>query len=416
VEVLAEVTSIPAVFDGEPAVVTIARDVTEQRRLQAQLLLADRMVSVGTLAAGVAHEINNPLAYLAGNLSYLADHLNTVGAGASTESLEALAEALSDAQEGVRRIGRIVRDLKTFSRADEERREAMDVHSVLEVSLRMVANELRHRTTLVRSLALVPPVDGNEARLGQVFLNLLVNALQALPDRAPEANLVRVATYPSATGEVVVEVSDNGVGMTPEVRRRIFDPFFTTKPVGVGTGLGLSVCQGVVHALGGTIEVDSEPGHGSTFRVRLPALTAPRSPAPRSPPPTPITEALSVLVVDDEPLLGQVVCRLLQPEHRVVLETDAPAALARIAAGERFDVLLCDLMMPGMTGMGFYERLAAQRPELLDRVVFMTGGAFTASAREFLERVPNPQLTKPFSVEDLRRVLDNYRRGWTTDH
>jgi CheY-like chemotaxis protein/two-component sensor histidine kinase len=311
----------------------------------------------------------------------------------------------------VRRISRIVRDLKTFSRADEERRSALDVRDVLEVSLRMVSNELRHRTMLVRSLAPVPQVDANEARLGQVFLNLLVNALQALPDRAPEENLVRVATYAAPSGEVLIEVSDNGAGMAPDVRRRIFDPFFTTKPVGQGTGLGLSVCQGVVQALGGVIEVDSEPGQGSVFRVRLPALKEPRSVAPRSPPPTPLTESLSVLVVDDEPLIGQVVRRLLQPEHLVVLETDAPSALARLDAGERFDVILCDLMMPGMTGMDFHERLREKHPALLDAVIFMTGGAFTASAREFLERVPNPHLSKPFDVAALRKLLEAFRTG-----
>ncbi|MBI5512943.1 MAG: PAS domain S-box protein [Deltaproteobacteria bacterium] len=408
-EVIAEVTSIPVEFDGEPATVTIARDVTEQRRIQAQLLLADRMVSVGTLAAGVAHEINNPLAYVAGNLSFLADHLTGLG-GATDAPQEGLVAALVDAQEGVRRISRIVRDLKTFSRADEERRSALDVRDVLEVSLRMVSNELRHRTMLVRSLAPVPQVDANEARLGQVFLNLLVNALQALPDRAPEENLVRVATFASPSGEVLIEVSDNGAGMAPDVRRRIFDPFFTTKPVGVGTGLGLSVCQGVVQALGGVIEVDSEPGQGSVFRVRLPALKEPRSVAPRSPPPTPLTESLSVLVVDDEPLIGHVVRRLLQPEHLVVLETDAPSALARLDAGERFEVILCDLMMPGMTGMDFHERLREKHPALLDAVIFMTGGAFTASAREFLERVPNPHLSKPFDVAALRKLLEAFRK------
>ncbi|XXF78464.1 ATP-binding protein [Myxococcaceae bacterium GXIMD 01537] len=253
---------------GVPFLVVSIRDITERRRLEGQLRLVDRMASVGTLAAGVAHEINNPLAYVSSSLSFLSEQLGQeqLAPGDMTDMREAVAEAL----EGTGRVRAIVQDLRTFARPDEELCGPVDVQQVLEGALRLVRQELQHRARLVRELEGVPPVLGSAVRLGQVLVNLLVNAVQSFPEAPGGDNRIRVAMRPCAPGWVEVEVEDNGCGMTPEVQRRIFDPFFTTKPVGVGSGLGLAICHTLIQAMGGTIEVRSAPGQGSTFRLVLP--------------------------------------------------------------------------------------------------------------------------------------------------
>jgi CheY-like chemotaxis protein len=210
---------------------------------------------------------------------------------------------------------------------------------------------------------------------------------------------------------VLIEVADNGVGISPQVRGRIFEPFFTTKPVGIGTGLGLAICHGVVTSLGGTLDVDSEVGRGSVFRVELPAASRPEAPASGkqapSVPPTRSTRG-RILVVDDEPIVCFSLQRLLATEGDVVAVTSAKEALERIQNGERFDVILCDLMMPDMDGQTLHAALARLAPQQAERMVFVTGGAFTMRARDFLERVPNPRLGKPFDMDALFAVVRSF--------
>jgi len=217
-----------------PAIERELRDVTlraERCKLQEQLLVSDRMASVGTLAAGVAHEINNPLAVVLANLEMATRSVSELAKRmALPDDLE---ESLKDATDCAERIRDIVRDLKIFSRAEDDRRAPVDTRRVLESTLRMAWNEIRHRARLVKLYGAVPPVEANESRLGQVFLNLIVNAAQAIPEGHAEANEIRVATRLGPTGGVVVEIADSGCGMPPEVLRRIFTPFYTTKPVGV---------------------------------------------------------------------------------------------------------------------------------------------------------------------------------------
>jgi two-component system NtrC family sensor kinase len=254
---------------GASFLVTTIRDITERRTLETQLRLADRMASLGTLAAGVAHEVNNPLSYVCSNLSYLQKLLSQPQV--SEAQLPELREVLEETQEGIRRVRTIVQDLKTYARSDEDQVGPVDVHQAIDGALRLVRKELQYRAELERVLEPVPPVHGNEGRLGQVLVNLLVNALQAFPSNEPERNRVSVRARREGTGQVVVEVEDNGPGMSPEVRQRIFDPFFTTKPAGVGTGLGLSICQSIIQSMRGLIQVESELGRGSVFRLVLPA-------------------------------------------------------------------------------------------------------------------------------------------------
>ncbi|MFP2934508.1 ATP-binding protein, partial [Pyxidicoccus sp. 3LG] len=322
-------------------------------------------------------------------------------------ALAAAQAALAEAQQGAERVRTIVRDLKTFSRVDSADNMDVDVRQVLESTLNLATTEIRHRARLVKKFDEVPRVRANESRLGQVFLNLLVNAAQAIPGGTPERHEIRVATLVGPQGRVVVEVADTGMGIASEHLPRLFDPFFTTKEPGVGTGLGLSICHSLVASLGGEIHVESEPGRGSTFRVLLPAAPleekAPDE-APAAPPPS-AEKRGRLLVVDDEPLVCTALGRTLRPHHDVTLSTRAQEALERIEAGERFDLVFCDLMMPGMSGMDFYSALQQRYPEQARRVVFLTGGAVTQQARAFLESVPSPHLEKPFAGRELLTLV-----------
>lgn len=385
----------------------------ERKKMQEQLLISDRMASVGTLAAGVAHELNNPLAALLANLDALGRDLADVAIeGKLGDRMREVFSELRDARESGERMRHIVRDLKIFSRAsDDERRGPIDIHRVLESSLRMAHNEIRHRARVVKEYAQVPLVLGNEARLGQVFLNLVVNAAQAIPEGDADHNQVRVTTRLEPSGRVIIEVRDTGSGIAPEHLGRVFDAFFTTKPMGIGTGLGLSICHRIVRSLGGELAVESELGAGSTFRVSLPSATG-AEPTARPPSLSPRRAARRgrVLVVDDEPLIATAIRRTLSLEHDVVLSSAAATALQRINEGEEFDVILCDLMMPQMTGMELYGELVRTAPTQADRVVFLSGGAFTAAARAFLDDVPNPHLEKPFDTRQLLALVNDRTR------
>ena len=386
----------------------------ERKKMQEQLLISDRMASVGTLAAGVAHELNNPLAALIANLDALGRDLAELTVESQLgDRLREIFSELRDARESAERMRHIMRDLKIFSRAtDDERRDAVDVHRVLESSLRMAHNEIRHRARVVKKYARVPLVEANEARLGQVFLNLVVNAAQAIAEGDADHNQIRITTGVNASGRVVIEVRDTGSGIAPEHLSRVFDAFFTTKAVGVGTGLGLSICHRIVRSLGGELEVESELGAGSTFRVNLPAAAA-TSEAVRTPSTAPRRAGRRgrVLVVDDEPMIATAIRRTLSLEHDVVLSSAAATALQRINEGEQFDVILCDLMMPQMTGMELYDELVRTAPAQADRVVFLSGGAFTAAARAFLDDVPNAHLEKPFDTRQLLALVNDRTRA-----
>ncbi|QRO00638.1 PAS domain S-box protein [Archangium violaceum] len=271
--VLGEVVTFTIPFDGLPARVSIARDVTERKQVQEKLRSTDRMVSLGTLAAGVAHELNNPISYVLSNLRYAVDELAEqlqAGKPLTDEQAREVHQALEEALEGGERMRNIVRDLRSFSRREDERFGPVDIHAVLDSCASLARSEIRHRAQLVKEYAELPPVLGNESRLGQLFLNLLVNAAQAIPEGDAKGNRVRLATSLVDKDWVVVTVEDSGSGISPENLQRLFKPFFTTKPVGVGTGLGLSICHGIVTAMGGRIEVSSELGKGTAFHVYMP--------------------------------------------------------------------------------------------------------------------------------------------------
>jgi len=305
-------------------------------------------------------------------------------------------------------VASIVRDLRTFARADEGVRGPVDVQSALESALNIAGSEIKQKATLVRDYEPVPPVDANPNRIEQVLLNLLLNAAQSLPGPETRGQEVR-AKLRSSDGHVSIIIEDTGSGIPDELLGRIFDPFFTTKPVGVGTGLGLSICRSIVRGLGGEISVSSTPGQGSQFTVSLPASKErlpSKSLPPRSPSPPPQKRG-QILIVDDEISVSRTLRALLQNEHDVVLTSDGAQALTAIAEGPNagFDVIMCDLMMPGMSGMELYERIRQAYPGLETRIVFMTGGVSMDRAREFLATTVNLTFEKPFDFDRLRRTL-----------
>jgi PAS domain S-box-containing protein len=376
------------------------RDVTEARALRAVLERTERLAALGTLAAGVAHEVNNPLAYVGANLHFLRDALQP--AALPPDALGDLRRAVDEAIGGTVRVREIVAGLKQFAAPAAGTPGPVDVRAELLAAVGMTRNEIAHRARLAVELPeALPAVTAGPAELGQVFVNLLVNAAHAIPDGAIDAE-VRLAARAEGA-RVIVEVGDTGVGIPPELLSQVFDPFFTTKAVGAGTGLGLSVCHGIVNAAGGTIEVESVPGHGSTFRVILPAAATAAAPA-RVPDAPPAPSRGRLLIVDDEPLVGRALARLVASSHEVVVVTSGADALARLVAGERFDLVLCDLMMPGISGMELEARVAQAVPAMVGRLVYMTGGAFTPLARAFLE-AGRPFLEKPIDAAALRTLL-----------
>jgi CheY-like chemotaxis protein len=312
-----------------------------------------------------------------------------------------------DARMSADRVREIVRDLKVFSRAQEDRRGAVDVEKVLESTLRMAWNEIRHRAKVIKSYGKVPRVDANEGRLGQVFLNLIVNAVQAIPEGNFDQHEIRVSTK-MEQGMVTIAVGDTGAGIPPEVQRRLFTPFFTTKPAGVGTGLGLAISHRIITSLGGSISLDTEVGRGTTFRVKLPVAPINLPPVTQKmPSPHPAVRRGRVLVIDDEDSLVQAIKRYLSQDHEVEGVTSARLAIEKLVAGEHFDAIVCDLMMPQVTGMDVYAAVTKLDPAIADRMIFVTGGAFTDSARRFLDSTPNQHIEKPFDLKTLRNIVND---------
>ncbi len=399
-----EAASLEVQFGEANAAALVALDVTERTRLQERLLLSDRMASLGTLTAGVAHEINNPLSVVMANLDFVREQ---VGQAAAPD--DEVPSALVEAIDAANRVGRIVKDMKALSRSDGDALGPTDLVGALEKSLQMVQGHLRHRAQVVRNLRPVPLVLGNESRLVQVFVNLLINAAQALPEGKAQENRIEVGTELWADGTVVARVRDSGVGIPAAVRERIFDPFFTTKPVGVGTGLGLAIVHNLVLAMDGRIDVDSIEDAGTTFTIRLrQAAAGGRKRADSGA--VPSSGRGVVLVIDDEPAVVRSVERLLGDSHDVTGVQSARVALERFGCGESFDLILCDLRMPDMSGIELARHLDERHPQLRPRLVFMTGDIGEAGMSGAHEPPVDPTtiapvLEKPFSRRALLQFV-----------
>jgi two-component system cell cycle sensor histidine kinase/response regulator CckA len=407
----------PIIDDGDLlGAVMVFRDVSEQRRLQRQIELADRLASVGTMAAGMAHEVNEPMTQVLSSIRHVAEQLGAHRAelhalfsdeayASVFKRLDDIQRTLEEADLGANRVTKIASELRTFAKPPTNHERPVDLRQVLSWAGEVVAHEIRSRAALAMEIGTVPLVSADEARVGQVFVNLLLNAAQAINPGHVKDNEVRVTARTAADGRAVVEVRDSGCGIPADLLGRIFDPFFTTKSVGTGTGLGLSICHGIVRSLGGEIHVESQVGRGSLFRVLLP-------PSPAAPPAlTPANGVIAtgqtgrVLVIDDEPLVSTAIRRALEPEHQVTCVKTVREASALVERGESFDAILCDLLLPDVSGMDFYDDLLRTRPDVARRVIFMSGTTSNPRAVEFVASVSNRCLEKPFSSETLRGAV-----------
>lgn len=391
--------------------VLVLHDVTEQRRRDEQLALTNRLSSLGTLVASVAHEINNPLSYTLGNLGLASAELERLKSQLPPQligSVERVIRGLRDAEDGAGRVANTVKELRAFGRMEERSQRVVDPRGCVDWALRLTSNQILHQARMLTNLRDVPNVKANELKLSQVVVNLLTNAVQALTGERDD-NEIRVSTWTDEQGFAVLEVEDNGRGMSEETRAAVFEPFFTTK-AGHGTGLGLSICQNIVRSFGGEITVESELNKGSRFQVRLPPSAEPRgtserppasTPAPPRPSAVPLGAPRHLLVIDDEPMIRSLVGRLLSGRYRVTAVDGVRAALAALNQGQKFDAILCDLMMPGESGIDFYGVVRRLYPDLIGRVAFITGGAVTPDTSKFLETAARPVLNKPFNAQSL---------------
>jgi CheY-like chemotaxis protein len=386
--------------------VAVSRDVTAERQAQEQLMISDRLASIGMLAAGVGHEINNPLSAVVANLEMAAAEMSALSARVGRDSLGDLPDEIKEALDAAKRVRQIALDLKVFSGGQADANHPVNVEDVLDASVRMALSQVQHHARVVKHYGGVPPASGAESRLGQVFLNLIVNAAQAIPDGHADQNEIRLITRLDDQDRIVVDVEDTGSGIAPHVMAQLFTPFVTTKPSGVGTGLGLSICRRLVTAMGGSIWADSTPGAGTVFHVALPRAARSRGEEAR---PAPDADAARILVIDDEDMIRMILRRALKG-HDVTVMASAVDALAGITAGERYDAILCDLMMPAMTGIEFHAALAAQFPDQAAAMMFLTGGAFNKETAAFLTSVPNEQLEKPFDIARLRDQVNRHLR------
>jgi len=380
------------------AIEGIARDVQAEVEARRKLIQADRLAAIGQLAAGVAHEINNPAAFVALGVQQLARGLPALRTG-DEAAFTHFEEVLQEISSGVQRIVATIGELKLFSRIPEGAFSTpVDVNRLIQSAVVLTRSELRGRAHLTLDLGELPLLPGDHARLGQVFVNLLFNAAQAIPIGDPGKHEVRVETRGTAS-LVRVRISDTGVGIPPDVLPRIFDPFFSTRPE-QGVGLGLAIGHDVVRQAGGTIEVESTPGRGTIFTVELPVrdVDAPEAL------PAPLRRARRVLIVDDERALTSAMARQLAGPCDVEVAGDGHDALARLREND-FDAVLCDLRIPGLSGPEVYEEIQRIKPELARRFVFVTGTLADPGIETFLRAAGRPVLHKPFDAAELDAIV-----------
>ncbi len=399
----AEVSASGAMVGDEPMIFAVSRDITEKKAFQATLFQSDRLASMGLISAGVAHEINNPLAYMLCNLESLSNDLSHME-WANGDVGSRITEALS----GARRIQRIANTLGTFSRANHERVAPVNVAYALECALNMAFNEIKYRARLITNYSTTPNVLADEGSLSQVFLNLLINAAHAIPEGNPEENEIRVCTA-VVENEVQVEISDTGSGVPKEYAAQIFEPFFTTRRTGVGSGLGLAISKNIISAFGGDIRMKDSAEYSSVFVVSLPVAKGDPVPASETPPPGAPGKSAArgrILVVDDEEGICRALTRMFR-RHEVVAARSGNDAMQMIHANADFDVILCDMMMPGISGMDVHVWLGKHWPHLAERLIFITGGAFTPQTNMYLKSIDTLCIEKPFESAELIKIVSD---------
>ncbi|RLB44739.1 MAG: hypothetical protein DRH30_00680 [Deltaproteobacteria bacterium] len=433
-------TSIVSIWDGCEATIIQLQPALRPsvppsipRHMVAPGVAEDRLRTVGRLAAGLAHEVNNPLTFVLANLESLREShqvirrfIRTLRVDLSTreaitpqsferiaadanlqEVLDDAADMLTDCHKGMHRIQDIARSLGTFSRADDAQAEMIDITRIVDDACAMVFNQIRYRARLVKRFEPTPMIAAFPGRIAQALVNLLTNAADAIDGGAYDKHRIVVSTRMKGD-EVVVAVTDTGAGIHEDDRARIFTPGFTTKAHEGGMGLGLTACTRVAKAHGGRLEVHHLADGGTRFELILPTDTGLPAVEPRRES-CPISEAplqrARILVIDDDAMVLAALHRRLRRRYDTVTVLGGVEALARLAEDPQFDSIVCDLMMPEVDGKSFYDSVKRDHPQLADRIVFMSGGAFTSRLRRFAAAVPNPVLEKPVSREDLESML-----------
>ena len=384
-----------------PKVLVLVRDITEQRRTQTQLQQAEKLAAMGQLVSGVAHEINNPAAIISGFAqTLLLDQL-------PRDQRETVQMMYDEAT----RIGRITSNLLAFARAGSKERTLVELNETVR---RTFALRSYHLSTLNITVNLElddanPKAWANGSEVQQLLLNLLINAEQALTS-VPERRAITIRTMAAGDEGVQLQVADTGPGIPTDIQEKIFDPFFTTKREGTGTGLGLSICYGIAHDHGGRISVHSVPGHGATFTVALPRDARTRQRTTPAPMPVPAEArepdgALSVLLIDDEEGLRRAVVSFLTRRGMHIIAVEDGGDALRVLRRERFDVIVSDVRMPGMSGGEFLERLRREHPTMVNRLIFTTGDTFATDTSSLLRDAGVPSLVKPYDFAKLESVL-----------
>lgn len=424
-------------WEGDGAFLASIRDITDRKRaeeLQRRLIHADRLAAIGQLAAGVAHEVNNPAQYMLANFRQLEEAVADLSAmvadvrgrvlGAedglppvpmsellSSRDIDLLLDDMRniarDNRGGIERIVEIVKDLRSFSRSDREHLELVDVNEAIRVACKMTRNEVRHRAELVADLGPLPPIVADRGKLCQVFTNLLMNAAQSIEEGAATRNQIRITSVVDRNC-IRVSIEDTGCGIPEYLHDKVFEPFFTTKPREVGTGLGLPLTADLIRQHGGEIELNSAQGHGTRFDIVLPIesslqLTEVSAPERR---PTSSPRRARVLVIDDDIQLLHAFERMLRRHHDVRVVRGGSEALRCFEETTAFDVIICDLMMPEVDGKQVYEHVARHAPDLVRRIVFCSGGVFTERLRKFLATAGNICLEKPVDTDLLLNIVE----------
>lgn len=432
----------PFSWNRRPAtwVELVARPVDgEEETRRARRLHVDRLAAVGQMAASVAHEINNPVAYISANTDTVAEHtdrletalrkLRTVVADDRKiaeafdavmdrlrvqETLTDLREITKENLQGAGRISAIVRDLKNFSRIEPDQIEVVSVNQIVNEACMLVAHQIRFKAKLVKKLGEVPKLPLARQKLGQVVINLLMNSAQAIPEGDQKAHRIQIQTW-AEPDRVVVSVADTGCGIPEHLTKRIFEPFVTTKEKEGGTGLGLSLCADIVRQHGGDIRLYSALGQGSQFDVVLPLnnhLKPARRKARRAPARPPSASGRArILLIDDETMLLRAFSRLLAPHHDVRTASGGAEALEVLTNDQSFDVVICDLMMPEVDGPMLHEEVRRRWPNIEERMIFCSGGAFSPRVRSFAEQVRDRCIDKPMSLEQLSVAIDRIRHA-----
>ncbi len=407
-----EVRGRPIQFDGKDAMQLIVNEVGKQKEVLARRVRTDRLVAMGTMAATVGHEINNPLAYVYANLDFVVEELEGAWCDDNAEMLDVVSRqelmaALRSAREGTERICSVVESIQNFSRLDDEENPATSVDRPLESSLRVARNELGPEVDVQMDIRPTAPVSISAAGLGQVFLNLLINAAQALKGLSHDDDRPRrLELRTRQEGDhVLVEIGDNGPGIDPELKRHIFDPFVSSKGDGEGTGLGLAISAEIVESGGGEIEVESTQGQGTIFRIRLPAVAEPDTRRFEVLEQSEPERRGAILVVDPEPTLGASLRRVLQSQHDVVAVSTCGEAVDLLDGSRSFDVIICDLRLRGGVGLDLFRWVEEHTPHYWERMVAMTASRATPGEKNYLEELPNPWMSKPFDINRLRAII-----------